>query len=85
MFVKMVIVCQFAENERETSRILVQKLLLEDNLEDEDCKALTMLSAQLREMKITYTPCGLFTLNLPYLCSVVGLIVSYVIIMVQIQ
>jgi hypothetical protein len=85
MFVKMVTVCQFSENERETSRILVQKLLLEEYLGDKSCKELIMLSAQLRDMKIKYTACGFFTLNLPYLCSVTGLIVSYLIIMVQLN
>jgi hypothetical protein len=85
MFVKIAVVCQFAENERESSRIIVQKLLLEDSLEDDYCKELTMLSAQLRDMKIKYTACGFFTLNLPYLCSVTGLIISYVIIVAQLK
>jgi hypothetical protein len=83
IFVKLAILCQFAESERETSRILVQKLLLEDNLEVKYCKELRMLSAQLRDMKIKYTACGFFTLNLPILCSLTGLILSYVIIMSQ--
>jgi hypothetical protein len=80
----MAAVCQFAENERETSISLVQKLLLGDNLGDKNCEELEMLSAQLRDMKIKYTACGFFTLNFPYLCSVVGLISSYVLIMAQV-
>jgi hypothetical protein len=84
IFIKMAAVCQIAENEKETSGILVQKLLLADNLRENVCKELALLSTQLRDMNIKYTACGFFTLNFPCLCSLVGLIVSYVIIMFQI-
>jgi hypothetical protein len=85
MFVKMILACQNAENEGETSKILVQKLLLEENNGDKDVKELIMLSAQLKDMKIKYTAYGFFALNFPHLCSVIGLIVTYVIIVVQLQ
>lgn len=85
LFVKMATVCQFAENERQTSINLVHKLLLEDNIDEIDCKELGLLASQLRDMKIKYTACGFFTLNLPYLCSVTSLTVSYIIIMIQLQ
>ncbi|KDR19118.1 uncharacterized protein LOC110830208 [Zootermopsis nevadensis] len=85
IFLKMIIMCQISENEIQSSIILVQKVMLEDDLGYKDCKELLMLSAQLRDMKIKYTACKFFTLNLPYLCSVVGAVVSYVIIMIQIE
>jgi hypothetical protein len=85
MFVKMILACQNAENEGDTSKILVQKLLLEKNNGDKDVKELILLSAQLKVMKIKYTAYGFFALNFPHLCSAIGLIVSYVIIIVQLQ
>jgi hypothetical protein len=81
----MIFVCQGAENEGEASKILVQKLLLEEDTGDKDVKELIMLSAQLKDTKIKYTAYGFFELNFPHLCSVIGLIVSYVIIVVQLQ
>ncbi|PNF21450.1 hypothetical protein B7P43_G13505, partial [Cryptotermes secundus] len=82
---KMILACQNAENEGDTSKILVQKLLLGENNGDKVVKELKMLSAQLKNMKIKYTAYGFFALNFPNLCSAIGLIVSYVIIVVQLQ
>ena len=84
-FFKLTFYCHTATNEGRSSRIVVQKLILEGNCRNECVKQLKMFSLQLQEMTNEYTACGFFTLNLKLFASVVSAIISYVIIMVQIK
>jgi hypothetical protein len=84
-FFKVTLYCHTATNEARSSRILVQKLLLEGNYRNECVKELKMFSLQLQVMKNDYSACGYFSLNLKLFASVVSVIVSYIIIMVQIK
>jgi len=84
-FFKVTFYCHTATNEARSSRIVVQKLLLEGNCRNECVKQLKMFSLQLQEMSIQYTACGFFSLNLRLFASVVSVFVSYIIIMVQIK
>jgi hypothetical protein len=77
--------CHTATNEAFSSGILVQKLLLEGNCRNGCVKELKMFSLQLQVMKIEYTACGFFSLNLNLFASFVSVIVSYIVIMVQIK
>jgi hypothetical protein len=63
----------------------VQKLLLEGNCRNECVEELKIFSLQLQVMKNEYSACGFFSLNLKLFASVVSVIVSYIIIMVQIK
>jgi len=85
LFFKVTFFCHTATNEARSSRILVEKLLLEGKCRNECVKELKMFSLQLQAMKIEYTACGFFSLNLSLFASVVSAIVSYIIIMVQIK
>ena len=85
LLLKVTLFCHRATNEASYSRILVQKLLLEGNCETECVKELKMFSHQLQVMTNEYTACGFFSLNLRLLASVIGVIVSYIIIMFQIK
>jgi hypothetical protein len=82
---KVTLFCHRATNEASYSRILVQKLLLEGNCKTECVKELKMFSHQLQVMKNEYSACGYFSLNLSLFASVIGVIVSYIIIAVQIK
>jgi len=82
---KVTLFCHTATNEARSSRILVQKLLLEGNCMNECTEDLKMFSLQLQVMKNRYTACGFFSLNLSLFASVVSVIASYIIIMVQIN
>ena len=82
---KVTFVCHTATNEARSSRILVQKLLLEGNCSNECVKEFKMFSIQLQVMKNEYTACGFFTLNLKLFTTVVSVIASYITIMVQIK
>jgi hypothetical protein len=82
---KVTFVCHTVTNEVRSTRILVQKLLLEGNCRNECVKELKMFSIQLQVMKNGYTACGFFTLNLNLFTTVVSVIISYTIIMIQIK
>ena len=84
LFFKVTLFCHTATNEGRSSTILVQKLLLEGNCRSECVNQLKMFSLQLQIMKTQYTACGFFSLNLRPFASVISVIVSYIIIMVQI-
>ena len=76
--------CQTAASENDKSKLLVQKLLLQDDLKSHDITELKFLSFQL-DNKPQYSACGLFELNLSFLCSVTGVIISYIILVVQLK
>jgi hypothetical protein len=85
LFFKVTFFCHTATNEARSSRILVQKLLLERNCRNECVKVLKIFSLQLQAMTNEYTACGFFSLNLSLFTSVVSVIASYIVIMVQIK
>jgi hypothetical protein len=46
---------------------------------------LQTLSNQLRDMKVEFTACGFFVLNLPLLGTIVCGILTYIVIMIQLE
>jgi hypothetical protein len=80
---KITFFCHSASNEASSIRILVQKLLLEGNCRIEYLEELKMFSLQLQVMKIDYTACGYFSINLKLFTTAVSVIASYFIILVQ--
>jgi hypothetical protein len=85
LFMKVTFLCHTATNEARSSRILVEKLLVEGNCRNECVKELKMFSLQLQAMTNDYTACGFFSLNLNLFTSVVSAIASYIVILVQIK
>jgi hypothetical protein len=83
LFFQVTFFCHTATNEARSSSILVQKFLLEGNCRKDCVNPLKMFSLQLQVMTIEYTACGFFSLNLSLFASVVSVITSYIIIMVQ--
>jgi hypothetical protein len=84
-FFKVTLICHTATNEARSSSILVQKLLLEGNCGKESIEELKLFSLQLQVMTNKYTASGFFSLNLSFFASVVSVIVSYIVIMVQMK
>jgi hypothetical protein len=66
-FFKVTFFCHTATNEARSSRIVVEKLLLEGNCRNECVEELKMFSLQLQAMTNEYTACGFFSLNLKFL------------------
>jgi hypothetical protein len=46
---------------------------------------LQTLSTQLRDMRVEFTACGFFVLNLPLLGTIVCGILTYILIMIQLE
>jgi hypothetical protein len=85
LLLKMTVSCHGAASESDVSKLLVQKLLLDDNLETKCVTELKMFSDLLNTTKVEYSGCGFFVLNLPFLCSAFSMIFSYIIIMIQLK
>lgn len=85
LLIDISLACDTAVSENDMSKFLVQKLLLEDDLTPKDITELKLFSLQLNDTLVQYSACGLFVLNLTFLCSVTGVIISYMIIMVQLK
>jgi hypothetical protein len=85
LLTKLASSCHTAGSETDVSKFLVQKLLLDETLQPKDIDELKMLSLQLNTSTVEYSAYGFFALNLQFLCSVSGVIISYVVIIVQIK
>jgi hypothetical protein len=85
LLLKMTVSCHGAASESDVSKLLVQKLLLDANLETKCVTELKMFSDLLNTTKVEYSGCGFFVLNLPFLCSAFSMIFSYIIIMIQLK
>jgi hypothetical protein len=83
LFFKVMFFCHTATNEARASRILVEKLLLKGNCRNECVEELRMFSLQLQAMEKEYTAGGFFSLNLRLFTSVVSVIATYIVILVQ--
>lgn len=77
--------CHTAASENDTSKFLVQKLLLQDDLTPKEITELKLLTFQLNNVPVQYSACGFFVLNLPFMCNVTGVIISYAMIIIQLQ
>jgi hypothetical protein len=77
--------CHTATSENDTSKLLVQKLLLEDDLNPHDITELKFLSFQLNNTPVQYSACGFFELNLSFLWNLSGVLISCIIFVVQLK
>jgi len=85
VFFKVRFYCHTSTKEARPSRILVRNLLIEGNCRNESVEMLKMFPLQLQAMINQYTACGFFAPNLRIFASVVSVIASYIIIVVQIK
>ena len=83
IFIILPMICHSAVNEFQNGKILVQKMILHNTYGSAVNKELKLLLSQLTSMKIEYSACGFFYLNLPFLGSVVGVILSYIVVLSQ--
>jgi hypothetical protein len=85
LLIMLAFACHTAGSENDVSKFLVHKLLLDNTLQPKDIEELKMLAFQLNSTTTEYSAYGFFALNLPFLCSVIGVIVSYIVIILQIK
>jgi hypothetical protein len=75
--------CSLAVGECNHSPVIVQKIILRDDIDGEIVKELEKMFIQLQAMKIGFTACGLFNLDLPFLCGIFGVTLSYLFVTAQ--
>ncbi|KAJ9593635.1 hypothetical protein L9F63_014813 [Diploptera punctata] len=76
--------CHRAREEANKIVIYIQKVTANSRFSKVIEDDLMKFVSQVRDTPIEFTPCGLFTLNLSLLCSTIGVICTYSIIMFQI-
>ncbi|PNF15097.1 hypothetical protein B7P43_G15987 [Cryptotermes secundus] len=79
----MTVSCSLAVNECNRSPVIVQKIMLHDDIDSEVMKELEMMFIQFKFMKIGFSACGMFRIDLPFLCGIFCATLSYLIIVSQ--
>jgi hypothetical protein len=84
-FVWLVISCDETAHVANRGVIYIQRIKASPYTGHDTITELGKLSSQLKDMKVEFSVCGLFVLSLPFLCTFVGGIFTYIIIMVQLN
>jgi hypothetical protein len=79
----MAVSCSLAVNECNRSPVIVQKILLRDDTDTQDTRDLDKMFTQFQVMKIGFSACGMFRIDLSFLCGIFGVTLSYLIIILQ--
>jgi hypothetical protein len=85
LLVAITLTCHITTQEANLALILVEKLLLCHDLGDDTVNELKDFSTQLGNMRIEFSPCGFFTLNLSFLYAMTGVICSHIIILASLN
>ncbi|KDR19115.1 hypothetical protein L798_06997 [Zootermopsis nevadensis] len=78
------ICCHALIEEANRGIISIQRITAFSNVNCETVRELDRLSNQMNNMKVQFTACGFISLGLPIICTVIGGILTYILIMVQI-
>jgi hypothetical protein len=79
----MAVSCSLAVNECSCSPVIVQKIILRDDISDEDMKELKKMFTQFQVMKIGFSACGMCRIDLSFLYGIFGATLSYLVIVSQ--
>jgi hypothetical protein len=79
----MAVSCSLAVNECNRSAVIVQNIMLRDDIETEITKELKKMFSQFKFMKIEFSACGMYKIDLSFLCGIFGATLSYLIIIFQ--
>ncbi|PNF44145.1 hypothetical protein B7P43_G02284 [Cryptotermes secundus] len=79
----MAVSCSLAVNECSRSPVIVQKIMLRGDIDSEIMKDLKMMFTQFKAMKIGFSACGMYRIDLPFLCDIISGTFSYVIVVSQ--
>ncbi|PNF15918.1 hypothetical protein B7P43_G07707 [Cryptotermes secundus] len=81
----MALSCGLAINECNRSPVIVQKIMLRDDIDSEVMKELVIMFTQFKAMKIGFSACGIYRIDLPFICDIIGGIFSYIIVVSQLE
>jgi hypothetical protein len=79
----MAVSCSLAVNECDRSPVIVQKIMLRDDIVRELMKELKKMFTQFKVMKLGFSACGMYKIDLSFLCGILGATLSYLVIFWQ--
>jgi hypothetical protein len=85
LFAWMIAYSHVATQEGKRGLICVQRVTASPTTKYSTVLELQALSHQLEHMKVEFTACGFFVLNLPLLATLIGGIFTYILIMIQLD
>ena len=77
--------CHLVTGEVNKLLLYIHKIQIYSNVTQSTTVELRSFISQLRDMKVEFSVCGLFELNLPFLCATLGVITTYVIVLFQLK
>ncbi|PNF21471.1 hypothetical protein B7P43_G13506 [Cryptotermes secundus] len=83
IFIWLTICCQSTADEVQDTIVCIQKLLLRPNRPFWSTEDLKRLLSQLKNLKVEFSVCGFFSLNLQLLSGSVGVIITYIFVLNQ--
>jgi hypothetical protein len=84
-FLWLTICCHTTTEVVQDTLVCVQKLLLYPNAFSWKSQDIERFSSQLKNLKVEFSVCGFFTLNLQFFCGTVGILFSYILVMFQLS
>jgi hypothetical protein len=79
----MTVSCSLAVNECNRSPVIMQKIMLRNDVDSEDLKDLDRMFTQFQVMKIEFSACGMYRIDLSFLCVIFGATFSYLVVVAQ--
>jgi len=75
--------CHLVTGEVQKLLLYIHKIEIYCNVTQSTVVELRRFISQIKDMKVEFSICGLFALNLPFLCATLGVITTYVIVLFQ--
>jgi hypothetical protein len=85
LFACLIVCCHDTGRESNKGVYHIQRLTVQRDIKHDTALELERLSNQLKDTKIEFTACDLFELNLPFLCTVLGGVFTYILIIAQLS
>jgi hypothetical protein len=83
MFVWLNVCCHLVTGETYKLLLCIHKIQTYSNVTQSTLNELRSFTSQLKDLKTEFSVCGVFTLNLPFLCATLGVITTYVTVLFQ--
>ena len=77
--------CHLVTREVQKLLLYIHKIQICSNVAQSTIVELRSFISQLKDMKVEFSVCGFFTLNLPFLCATSGVITTYVTVLFQVK
>jgi hypothetical protein len=84
-FVWIISCCHLVTGEVHKLLLYIHRIEIYSNVTQSTIVELRSFISQLKDMKVEFNICGLFTLNLPFLCATLGVITTYVTVLFQLK